>query len=101
MVRDLSRGPGNCRRNLPSPPQYRKVNPADTPILVLAVRSDALSDHASFLTTRTNIISQQISQLPGVGLVTISGQRKPAVACPGRSGENSHRSGSISRTWPR
>src|SRR5207237_5144147 len=55
-----------------------KVNPRDSPILVLAVRSDVFP-----ITTvdqyADEVISQQISQMSGVGLVTLGGQRKPAV----------------------
>jgi HAE1 family hydrophobic/amphiphilic exporter-1 len=74
----ISAAAGQLPKNLPNPPIYRKVNPADAPILVLAVRSDAfpiteVDDYAD------NVISQQISQITGVGLVTIGGQRKPAV----------------------
>src|SRR6266852_1765099 len=69
---------GQLPTNLPAPPTYRKVNPADAPILVLAVTSDALpltqvDDYAE------NVLSQHISQITGVGLVTIGGQQKPAV----------------------
>jgi hydrophobe/amphiphile efflux-1 (HAE1) family protein len=64
--------------NLPYPPTIRKVNPADTPILVLAVTSDSLP-----LTTvdayAENILLQKISQISGVGLVGIGGQQKPAI----------------------
>ncbi|SDC50175.1 hydrophobic/amphiphilic exporter-1, HAE1 family [Cupriavidus sp. YR651] len=69
---------GQLPANLPSPPSFRKINPADSPILVLAVQSDALP-----LTTvndfADNILAQQISQIAGVGLVNIGGQQKPAV----------------------
>ncbi|MBK5274557.1 MAG: MdtB/MuxB family multidrug efflux RND transporter permease subunit [Desulfuromonadales bacterium] len=63
---------------LPNPPVYSKVNPADTPILTLALSSDTLplpriEDLAD---TR---FAQKISQLPGVGLVSISGGQRPAV----------------------
>src|ERR1700729_2276873 len=64
--------------NMPYPPMIRKVNPADTPILVLGVTSDTLP-----LTTvdafAENILLQKISQIPGVGLVGIGGQQQPAV----------------------
>jgi hydrophobe/amphiphile efflux-1 (HAE1) family protein len=63
---------------LPYPPTIRKVNPADTPILVLGLTSDTLP-----LTTvdayAENILLQKISQIPGVGLVGIGGQQKPSV----------------------
>ena len=63
---------------MPYPPTIRKVNPADTPILVLGLTSDTLP-----LTTvdayAENILLQKISQISGVGLVGIGGQQKPAV----------------------
>ena len=64
--------------DLPSPPIYSKTNPADTPVLTLALTSDALplSKVQDLADTR---LAQKISQLPGVGLVTISGGQKPAV----------------------
>jgi multidrug efflux pump len=63
---------------LPSPPIYSKSNPADAPILTLAVTSKSfpLSKIEDYTDTR---LVQKISQLPGVGLVTISGGQKPAV----------------------
>src|SRR6202040_3941617 len=64
--------------NLPNPPIYSKTNPADAPILTLALTSQALplSKVEDFADTR---LAQKISQLPGVGLVSISGGQKPAV----------------------
>ena len=69
---------GQLPKTLPSPPTYRKVNPADAPILVLALHSDALpitvvDDYAE------NILVQNISQIPGVAQVSVNGQQKPAV----------------------
>ena len=63
---------------LPMPPVYNKVNPADAPILTLALTSDTmpLSQVEDYTDTR---LAQKISQLPGVGAVTISGGQKPAV----------------------
>src|SRR5437660_6944580 len=64
--------------NMPYPPTIRKVNPADTPILVLGLTSDSLP-----LTTvdafAENILLQKISQISGVGLVGICGLQNPAV----------------------
>ncbi len=64
--------------DLPTPPIYAKVNPADTPILTLALNSDAmpLRTVEDLADTR---LAPKISQLPGVGLVSISGGQKPAV----------------------
>jgi hydrophobe/amphiphile efflux-1 (HAE1) family protein len=77
---------GQLPKNLPNPPTYRKVNPSDSPIMLLSVTSDSLP-----ITTVDNfadtVVSQQISRLSGVGLVTIGGERKPAVriqADPGK-----------------
>jgi multidrug efflux pump len=65
-------------RDLPNPPIYSKVNPADTPILTLGLTSSQLPlSKVEDLADTT--LAQKISQLPGVGLVTISGGQKPAV----------------------
>ncbi|PWC87434.1 acriflavine resistance protein B [Azospirillum sp. TSH100] len=69
---------GQLPKNLPSPPGYRKVNPADSPVLILAVHSDVLpitqvDEYAD------TILAQQISQIPGVAQVNIGGEQKPAV----------------------
>jgi multidrug efflux pump len=64
--------------DLPAPPVYAKVNPADAPIMTLAVtsRTFSLIDLQDISDTR---IAQKIAQLPGVGQVTISGGQRPAV----------------------
>src|SRR5881409_3390741 len=64
--------------DLPNPPIYAKTNPADAPILTLALTSKtlSLSKVQDLADTR---LAQKISQLPGVGLVSISGGQKPAV----------------------
>ena len=64
--------------SLPSAPTIRKVNPADAPIFNILLRSDSLpistvSDYAD------SLVAQQISRIDGVGLVTVVGQRKPAI----------------------
>ena len=69
---------GQLPANLPNPPTFRKVNPADSPIMLLAVQSRTLpliqlNDYAD------NILAQQISQIEGVGQVRIGGAQKPAV----------------------
>src|SRR5258705_8706131 len=65
-------------KNMPYPPMIRKVNPADTPILVIAATSDSLP-----LTVvdayAQNILLQKISQISGVGLVGIGGEQQTAV----------------------
>jgi multidrug efflux pump len=64
--------------DLPAPPVYAKVNPADAPVLTLAVTSDSmpLTDVRNFVETR---LAQKISQIGGVGLVTLSGGQRPAM----------------------
>jgi multidrug efflux pump len=64
--------------DLPNPPIYSKINPADAPILTLALTSKTLplSEVEDLADTR---LVQKISQLPGVGLVSMSGGQKPAV----------------------
>ncbi len=65
-------------RTLPAPPTYSKSNPADTPILTLSVSSRALPlDQVN--DAADSILAQKISQVGGVGLVTINGAQKPAV----------------------
>jgi multidrug efflux pump len=65
-------------RDLPNPPIYSKVNPADAPILTMALTSDSLPLSRVEDLAET-ALAQKISQLPGVGLVSISGGQKPAV----------------------
>ncbi len=69
---------GQLPKNLPSPPSYRKYNPADYSIIIFAVHSDVLpmtevDDYAE------TVIAQQLSQLPGIANVGVGGQQKPAV----------------------
>ena len=69
---------GQLPAALLSPPTYRKTNPADTPILLIALTSDVLpimtvSDYAN------SILAQKISQVPGVGLVGVGGLQSPAL----------------------
>ena len=69
---------GQLPKDLPSPPTYRKVNPSDTPILILSVQSDVapiidVDDAAE------NILAQHISQISGVSLVRVGGQQTPAI----------------------
>ncbi len=65
-------------QNLPNPPIYNKVNPADAPILTMALTSDSLP-LSRIEDMAETALAQKISQLPGVGLVSISGGQKPAV----------------------
>jgi hydrophobic/amphiphilic exporter-1 (mainly G- bacteria), HAE1 family len=69
---------GQLPKNLPAPPTYRKVNPADSPILLLGATSDTLplTEIDDNIETK---LAPQISQVPGVAQVTIGGQQKPAI----------------------
>ncbi len=69
---------GQLPKILPTPPTYRKVNPADSPVLLLSATSDSIP----LTEVDDNIevkIAQQVSQIPGVGLVGIGGQQKPSI----------------------
>src|ERR1700709_902830 len=65
-------------KDLPNPPVYSKVNPADAPIMALALASDTLP-LSKVEDLADTVIAQKISQLSGVGLVSINGGQKPAV----------------------
>jgi HAE1 family hydrophobic/amphiphilic exporter-1 len=69
---------GQLPASLLSPPTYRKTNPADSPILLIALSSEVLpimtvSDYAD------SIMAQRLSQVPGVGLVTVGGEQDPSI----------------------
>jgi hydrophobe/amphiphile efflux-1 (HAE1) family protein len=69
---------GQLPKNLPSPPTYKKTNPADAPVMLLSLTSKTLpltvvNNYAD------NIVAQQLSQVSGVALVLIAGAQKPAV----------------------
>ena len=69
---------GQLPKNLPSPPTFRKVNPADTPIVLISITSDTLplttvDDYAD------TVVAQQLSHITGVGQVQIGGEQKPSV----------------------
>jgi hydrophobic/amphiphilic exporter-1 (mainly G- bacteria), HAE1 family len=74
----INNASGFLPKNLPTPPFYRKINPAESAIVIYAIHSDAMAatavdDYAE------NVILPRISQIPGVGLVSIGGQQKPAI----------------------
>src|SRR2546428_6288984 len=69
---------GVLPKGMPNPPTYSKVNPADTPILTLQLTSDTLPlEKVNDLAD--TVLAQKLSELTGVGLVTIEGNQKPAV----------------------
>jgi multidrug efflux pump len=69
---------GQLPSNLPSKPRYRKVNPADAPILIIALTSDTY-DRAKMYDVASSILQQAISQIEGVGQVNVGGGALPAV----------------------
>ena len=81
-ARDVEAGINAARTylpaNLPANPTYRKVNPADAPILVLGIQSDVY-DVPTLYDEASTVISQRISQIAGVGQVTVVGASLPAV----------------------
>jgi multidrug efflux pump subunit AcrB len=64
--------------NLPSPPTYRKINPADAPIMIMAMTSDTLQP-TSIYENADEIVAQRLSQVEGVSQVIVSGAEKSAV----------------------
>ena len=69
---------GYLPANLPSNPTYRKVNPADSPIFMLALTSDVL-DRGQMYDAASTIMAQKLSQISGVGQVIVGGKRAAAV----------------------
>jgi multidrug efflux pump len=74
----ISAAGGELPPNLPSRPTFRKVNPSDSPILILSLTSDTLSLGEVYDEANT-ILAQKISQVGGVGQVTVGGGQQPAV----------------------
>jgi multidrug efflux pump len=69
---------GQLPANLPSRPFYRKINPADSPVMILALRSDVLPQGRLY-DLADSIIAQKLSQVNGVGQVYVGGSARPAV----------------------
>jgi len=69
---------GQLPSNLPNNPQYRKVNPADSPIIILSVTSETI-DTARMYDAASSILQQKLSQVEGVGQVFVGGSSLPAV----------------------
>jgi multidrug efflux pump len=69
---------GDLPLSMPSRPTYRKVNPADSPVLIVSMRSNSLSLPAVFEAANT-VLAQKLAQVPGVGQVVIAGGVQPAV----------------------
>ncbi len=78
VLEAINAAQGSLPKDMPSPPTFRAINPADSPIMILAMQSDQapiteVDNYAE------NLVEQQISQLPGVGQVLVGGQQTPAI----------------------
>jgi hydrophobe/amphiphile efflux-1 (HAE1) family protein len=78
VLEAMNAAQGSLPKAMPSPPTFRAVNPADSPIMILAMQSDQapITDVDSYA---ENIVEQQLSQLPGVGQVLVGGMQTPAI----------------------
>ena len=78
LLEAINAAQGSLPKNMPSPPTFRAINPADAPIMILAMQSDQapITEVDSYA---ENLVEQQISQLPGVGQVLVGGQQTPAI----------------------
>jgi hydrophobe/amphiphile efflux-1 (HAE1) family protein len=78
VLEAINAAQGSLPKNMPSPPTFRAVNPADSPIMILAMQSDQapITEVDSYA---ENIVEQQLSQLPGVGQVLVGGQQTPSI----------------------
>ncbi len=78
LLEAINAAEGSLPKNMPSPPTFRAINPADSPIMILAMQSDQapITDVDNYA---ENLVEQQISQLPGVGQVLVGGQQTPAI----------------------
>jgi hydrophobe/amphiphile efflux-1 (HAE1) family protein len=78
VLEAINAAQGSLPKNMPTPPTFRAINPADSPIMILAMQSDQapiteVDNYAE------NVVEQQLSQLPGVGQVLVGGQQTPAI----------------------
>src|SRR5512146_662454 len=69
---------GQLPANLPGRPHWRKVNPADAPIMILALTSDSISKPRMY-DIADSVLAQKLSQVPGIGQVFVGGSARPAV----------------------
>jgi hydrophobe/amphiphile efflux-1 (HAE1) family protein len=69
---------GLLPKNMPTPPTYRETNPADRPILIYAIHSDAMPEYQLDAYANT-VLAESLSTVPGVGQVLIGGEQQPAV----------------------
>jgi hydrophobe/amphiphile efflux-1 (HAE1) family protein len=78
VQQEINAASGLLPKNMPTPPTYRETNPADRPVLIYAIHSDAMPEYQ--LDTYANtVLAESLSTVPGVGYVAIAGQQQPAV----------------------
>ena len=78
VQQEINAASGLLPKNMPTPPTYRETNPADRPVLIYAIHSDAMPEYQ--LDTYANtVLAESLSTIPGVGYVVIAGQQQPAV----------------------
>jgi hydrophobe/amphiphile efflux-1 (HAE1) family protein len=78
VQQEINAASGLLPKNLPTPPTYRETNPAERPVLIYAVHSDAIPEYQ--LDTYANtVLAESLSTIPGVGYVVIAGEQQPAV----------------------
>ena len=78
VLEAINAAQGSLPKAMPTPPTFRAINPADSPIMILAMQSDQ-APTTEVDNYAENIVEQQLSQLPGVGQVLVGGQQTPAI----------------------
>ncbi len=79
VQQEINAASGLLPKAMPTPPTYRETNPANRPILIYAIHSDAMPEYQ--LDTYANtVLAESLSTIPGVGYVVIAGEQQPAVA---------------------
>ena len=78
LLEAINAAQGSLPKGMPSPPTFRAINPADSPIMILAMQSDS-APITDVDTYAENLVEQQVSQLPGVGQVLVGGQQTPSI----------------------
>jgi hydrophobe/amphiphile efflux-1 (HAE1) family protein len=78
VQQEINAASGLLPKTLPTPPTYKETNPANRPILIYAVHSDAMPGYQLDKYTNTTL-AESLSTIPGVGYVVIAGQQQPAV----------------------
>jgi multidrug efflux pump subunit AcrB len=78
VQQEINAASGLLPKAMPTPPTYRETNPANRPVLIYAVRSDAMPEY-QLETYANTVLAESLSTVPGVGYVVIAGEQQPAV----------------------